>query len=61
MQLMKAFYVVAGGTGKIAEMQYNDDKTSLGSINLLSTDYLGAGPFEVSEQSSTEGQIQLLS
>lgn len=46
----KAFYVVAGGTGKIAEMQYNDDKTSLGSINLLSTDYLGAGPFEVSDQ-----------
>lgn len=46
----KAFYVVAGGTGKIAEMQYNDDKTSLGSINLLSIDYLGAGPFEVSDQ-----------
>lgn len=46
----KAFYVVAGGTGKIAEMQYNDDKTSLGSINLLSTEYLGAGPFEVSDQ-----------
>lgn len=46
----KAFYVVAGGAGKIAEMQYNDDKTSLGSINLLSTDYLGAGPFEVSDQ-----------
>lgn len=46
----KAFYVVAGGTGKIAEMQYNDDKTSLGSINLLPTDYLGAGPFEVSDQ-----------
>lgn len=46
----KAFYVVAGGTGKIAEMKYNDDKTSLGSISLLSTDYLGAGPFEVSDQ-----------
>lgn len=46
----KAFYAVAGGTGKIAEMQYNDDKTSLGSINLLSIDYLGAGPFEVSDQ-----------
>lgn len=46
----KAFYVVAEGTGKIAEMQYNDYKTSLGSINLLSTDYLGAGPFEVSDQ-----------
>lgn len=46
----KAFYVVAGGTGRIAEMQYNDDKTSLGNINLLSTDYLGAGPFEVSDQ-----------
>lgn len=46
----KAFYAVAGGTGKIAEMQYNDDKTSLGNINLLSTDYLGAGPFEVSDQ-----------
>lgn len=46
----KAFYAVAGGTGEIAEMQYNDDKTSLGSINLLSTDYLGAGPFEVSDQ-----------
>lgn len=46
----KAFYVVAGGTGKIAEMQYNDDKTSLGSINLLSIEYLGAGPFEVSDQ-----------
>ena len=46
----KAFYVVAGGTGKIVEMQYNDDKTSLGSINLLSIDYLGAGPFEVSDQ-----------
>lgn len=46
----KAFYVVAGGTGKIAEIQYNDDKTSLGSISLLSTDYLGAGPFEVSDQ-----------
>lgn len=46
----KAFYVVAGGTGKIAEMQYNDDKTSLGRINLLSIDYLGAGPFEVSDQ-----------
>ena len=46
----KAFYAVAGGTGKIAEMQYNDDKTSLGNINLLSIDYLGAGPFEVSDQ-----------
>ena len=46
----KAFYVVAGGTGKIAEIQYNDDKTSLGSINLLTIDYLGAGPFEVSDR-----------
>lgn len=46
----KAFYAVAGGVGKMAEMQYNDDKTSLGSINLLPTDYLGAGPFEVSDQ-----------
>lgn len=46
----RAFYAVADGTGKIAEMQYNDDKTSLGSINVLSIDYLGAGPFEVSDQ-----------
>lgn len=46
----KAFYVVAGGVGKMAEMHYNDDKTSLGSINLLPTKYLGAGPFEVSDQ-----------
>lgn len=46
----KAFYAVAGGTGKIAEMKYNDDKTSLGNISLLSTDYLGAGPFDVSDQ-----------
>lgn len=46
----KAFYAVAEGTGKIVEMKYNDDKTSLGSINLLSTDYLGAGPFKVSDQ-----------
>lgn len=46
----KAFYAVTGGTGKIAEMQYNDDKTSLGNISLLPTDYLGAGPFEVSDQ-----------
>lgn len=46
----EAFYVVAGGTGRMAEIQYNDDKTSLGSINLLPIDYQGAGPFEVSNQ-----------
>mgnify|MGYP006963094050 CR=1 FL=1 len=46
----EAFYVVAGGTGKIAEVLYNEGKTSVGAINLLSTSYLGAGPFDVSDQ-----------
>lgn len=41
----KAFYVVAGGTGKIAEMKYNDDKTQLGGIGLLMS---GAVPMSAS-------------
>lgn len=45
-----AFYAIANGTGKMIAIPYNENKTSIGTASLLSSTYLGAGPFDVSDQ-----------